>query len=265
MCISIVLISCASRTEDNKEDNKNGVFVRPDTFDSIVIMLHGFQSHYDEVGNLFKDTANELLEKNIASYRFNFSGEGERNKYYVTSTMESRLQESVEAYNKVKKEYPTKKIGVIGFSLGGLTASYVITTLKVDVTVLWSPTYDGSFRLISKNYDDNVNLRSLSNNDFYDEVTWSEQRISRQFIYGLIGWNSYSVIDTYDGDLLVIRGTNDFLQYDDSDFLSHASKAKSTSFIQMEDADHIFNVLTDDKTHSQTLIENTVSYFVEKF
>ena len=93
-----------------------------------VLLLHGWNGSMDEVGDLYRDLALRLAEKGIASLRFNFSGEGERVNYVVTSTLESRVNESKAAFEALRNKVPNATYGIVGFSLGGLTAMAVVGT-----------------------------------------------------------------------------------------------------------------------------------------
>ena len=64
---------------ENKNYDIPGVFVYPDEQNNFpcMILCHGTGSHKDEAGNLFAELAAKLVEKGIASLRFDFAGCGD--------------------------------------------------------------------------------------------------------------------------------------------------------------------------------------------
>jgi len=109
-----------------------------------VLLLHGWTGHRDEVGDLFKRTAAQLVAQNIASLRIDFRGEGERNGHRLTSTFATRIADAEAGLAFLQQHYPNTKIGVLGFSLGGATALAVVGRQPeaVQSLVLWSTAGD---------------------------------------------------------------------------------------------------------------------------
>ncbi len=63
-----------------------------------VLMLHGFGSSRDEVGNLFLKLAMALGEEGIASLRIDFHGWGESTGEMVGSTVDGMVADAESAY-----------------------------------------------------------------------------------------------------------------------------------------------------------------------
>lgn len=101
----------------------SGTLIKPKLdFDKIVIIVPGSgkdtrHSHYI--------LAEELLKKNIAVYRFDERGVGKSEGKY--SELAKDLSNDLNfAFKDLQKKYSTKKIGIIGHSLGGVATLEII-------------------------------------------------------------------------------------------------------------------------------------------
>jgi dipeptidyl aminopeptidase/acylaminoacyl peptidase len=64
-----------------------------------VLMLHGFASHKDEVGDMYLREARELAERGIASLRIDFAGTGDSQQPYTDNTWTGMVADAVIAYD----------------------------------------------------------------------------------------------------------------------------------------------------------------------
>lgn len=230
-----------------------------------VLMLHGFQGQLNEVADVFKDLADTLRQRGIVSLRFNYRFEGERVGYHITSTIETRLDDTMRAYKELKKRYPTVKIGVLGFSLGGLTATFFVSRDDVDVTstVLWSSVYDGGYSLISPDPLFNEKLREMYSSEYeknyFEHTDWTTHKISKKFINGMIGYKALDVIGNYDGALLTVRAGDDYLPHTDKDILNRVP-TRIKKHLRMK-GDHVFYVFDEKKSQAKPLIRKTSDWF----
>lgn len=246
------------------EKGIDGKLALPKTRDlprKVVLLLHGFQGHMDEVGDLYGDLAGQLAEQGIASLRINFSGEGERNGYVASSTYESRVGEAEEALNFLKARYPAARFGVVGFSLGGLTTMGLIGRQPdaFESVVLWSAAQE--MRITGNEVYNNA-VREALKNGRASYQDWTELTLTREFVTGFIAVNTAKHLKQFDGSLLAIRGDQDFLPRLDPDWLE-MSPSDDKTFLLIGGADHIFNVLHDPKpNYSARVLQETTSWFV---
>jgi len=227
----------------------------------VVLLFHGFQGHMDEVGDLYGDLAARLAEAGIASLRINFSGEGERNGYVASSTFDSRVGEAEAALNFVKDRYPAAKLGVVGFSLGGLTTMGLIGRQPdaFESVVLWSAAQE--MRISGNETYDNA-VREALKNGRATYKDWTDITLTREFVTGFVGVNTARHLKQFDGSLLTIRGDRDFLPRFDPDWLN-LSPSQDKSFLLIGGADHIFNVLEDPQpNYPARVIDETTGWFV---
>ena len=89
-----------------------------------VVMLHGFASYKDEVGEMYKRLAAALAQRGIASLRLDFRGWGESEGGMENSTVQGMVEDAATGYAYLSSLdfVDAGRIGVIGFSLGGRIA-----------------------------------------------------------------------------------------------------------------------------------------------
>ena len=228
--------------------------------DKAVLLLHGWNGDLDEVGLLFKRQADSLAQAGIASLRFNFSGEGARNNYLLTSTLDSRIAESEAAYKALINEVPDASYGVVGFSFGGLTSMKVGARNPdwFDSMVLWSAAESMDFGR-SENQVDAVRQALATGKGTYTD--WETFTLTREHLVSVIGVRASDGLQNYPGALLTIRGTKDFLASTDRKWLETVPTTNK-SFLLIGEADHIFNVLNDPNPgYDQRVIDETTHWF----
>ncbi|MBT6584467.1 MAG: alpha/beta fold hydrolase [Gammaproteobacteria bacterium] len=225
-----------------------------------VLLLHGWNADMNEVGNLYGDLAGLLAQRGIASFRINFSGEGARTGYVVTSTFDSRVGEADAALQFLKGKFPNASLGVQGYSLGGLTAMGLVgrypDTFKT--MVLWAAAAQMHIAGDAA-YDAATRKAMKEGRAVYKD--WTDITLTRAFISGFVGVNVESNLARYTGALLTIRGDQDFLPRRDADWLRLAP-TDDKAFILMGGADHLFHVLDETQPgYSERLLSSTVNWF----
>ena len=105
------------------EGGIQGILCEPEADSPLpaVLMLHGFASQKDEVGDMYKRLAAALGEQGIASLRIDFRGWGESAGKMEESTVQTQVDDATTAYEYLKglDAVEPERIGVLGFSLGG--------------------------------------------------------------------------------------------------------------------------------------------------
>ena len=254
--------SWAAEYEVEVAPGVSGKLVVPDAGDirRAVVLYHGFNGSMDEVGNLFSDLAAALAERNIASLRFDFSGEGEREKFVVTSTFASRVGEASAAFELLRDRVPDATYGAVGFSLGGLTAMGVIDQQPdwFDSLVLWSAAQEMN---LARDPAGAAAVREALETGRGVMQTYAPITLTRDFVLSFIGVNGAHGIAKYPGSLLAIRGDQDFLPTYDPAWLA-SSPSTDKAFLMVGGADHIFNVLEDPRPAiGARVIEATAAWF----
>lgn len=106
--------------QDRAGHKVSAVLAEPDRqTDRIVVLLHGFLSNKNSTTN--KTLTRAFLERDIATFRFDFFGQGESEGPFERITVTTALDQAASALELVaSKGY--RHLGLIGSSFGGLIA-----------------------------------------------------------------------------------------------------------------------------------------------
>ena len=107
-----------------------------------VVFFHGFTGNKMEFRRIFVRTARALARMGIASLRFDFAGSGDSEGEFSAMTPTSELQDAREALRFIRRQpgIDKKRIAVLGMSLGGMMAAYMLGEDQALRTgVLWNP------------------------------------------------------------------------------------------------------------------------------
>lgn len=121
--------------------NISGILARPDKkTDRIAVLCHGFLSNKNSKTN--KTLTDILVPQEIATFRFDFFGQGESEGPFENITVTTALQQALAALDLVKaKGY--RKIALVGSSFGGLVALMAAAkTAKLACLALKCPVPD---------------------------------------------------------------------------------------------------------------------------
>ena len=108
-----------------------------------IILFHGFTANRCEFGFSFVRLAKRLETAGIAVYRFDFMGSGESDGDFSDMSVSTELEDAHAILNYVRSlEYiDSKRIGVLGMSMGGCVASLLAGLRPHDIQslCLWAP------------------------------------------------------------------------------------------------------------------------------
>lgn len=226
-----------------------------------VLMLHGFASYKDEVGEMYKRLAAELAEKGIGSLRLDFRGWGESEGGMENSTVQGMVDDAETGYNYLATQafVDPARIGVIGFSLGGRIA--IVSGAQhpdwYQSMALWSnggnipPDFLGQENLDAANAEGQVTI----------DLGWREVTLGADFFSSLELYDMETEFVKYPGDVLIVAGSEDadpasYLPW----YLENAQGALRAAYM-VEGGDHIYAVLTEDQTMANDVITLTADWF----
>lgn len=226
-----------------------------------VLLLHGFGSHKNEVGNLYKHLTFSLASNGIASLRIDFRGCGESSGDMSDITIQRQVNDALAAYDFVCSLdfVSSDRIGIVGFSLGGAIAIIVASTTNhfCKSMVLWS-----SVGHLENDFTDSLGKQSFElakrNGEVEIDLGWRVVRIKKTFFDSLQAYDLIKEIKKYKGALLAIAGSADYSAKYVNSLLS-SSKSKMKSAVILDGVDHIFNVF-EEETVSKNVIDNTVQW-----
>lgn len=245
------------------EGGIKGIVVQPQTENKlpVVLMLHGFASQKDEVGDMYKRLAAALGAQGIASLRIDFRGWGESGGAMTDSTVVGMVEDAATAYAYLKTLdfVDPARIGVIGFSLGGRIA--IVSGAQnpdwYQSMALWSTGGDIPADFLGQEALDTANRDGQATID----LGWREVTLGKGFFESLSAYRMEDEFVNYTDDLLVIAGSEDpdpaaYLDW----YLDHAQGSMRSAYL-VPGGDHIYAVLTDDQTMAERVIATTVTWF----
>ncbi|MAS37311.1 MAG: alpha/beta hydrolase [Anaerolineaceae bacterium] len=230
-----------------------------------VLMLHGFASYKDEVGEMYKRLAGALAERGIASLRLDFRGWGESEGGMENSTVQGMVEDAATGYAYLAgmESVDASKIGVIGFSLGGRIA--IVSASQnpewYQSMVLWStggnipPDFLGQDNVDVANAEDQITI----------DLGWREVTLGAGFFESLTAYDVETEYLNYSNAVMIVAGSedpgpNDYLSW----YLENAQGSLRAAYM-IENGDHIYAVLTEDQTMADEVITTTADWFALSF
>ncbi|MFL0253126.1 alpha/beta hydrolase family protein [Clostridium neuense] len=208
----------------------------------IVIMFHGFTGNRME-GGIFTGISKELEQSGIASARFDFVGSGESDGNFEDMCLQSEIADGETILDFVKELdfVDPNRIGLIGYSLGGLIASLLAPKRQADIKAmcLCSP----GFSL----YDDIVDNKSLTDislenieKDGYVDIRGN--KVGREFTEDIKNLHISETISAYKNDVLITHGKDDVIvPYHYS--IKYAKKYEKVQLHLIENASHGYETI----------------------
>jgi pimeloyl-ACP methyl ester carboxylesterase len=228
-----------------------------------VLMLHGFASSKDEVGNMYAREAKALAEKGIASLRIDFAGFGKSEGDPGSITIDGELDNARAALEELRKTdgIDPARIGVLGFSLGGGIATVLAgdDSSRVKSLVTWSSVGDFQNDFLNelgqKAFD-----RAKEDGIVGLDLGWRTIAIKQAFFDSLTKYKIDDAIADFNGAYLTIAGSKDFSAGYTDRFVGLSKSQTKEAFI-VQDADHIYGVLGNDQTMANSVIKKTAEWF----
>ena len=111
------------------------------------LLLHGFTGTKTEIHRMFVKLSRKLADHGIASLRFDFRGSGDSAGDFEDMTIRSEVADALEALKFLArhKRVNSRRLALIGMSMGGAIASHVVAREKsrIKSLALWAPVAEG--------------------------------------------------------------------------------------------------------------------------
>ncbi|MEM7445554.1 MAG: alpha/beta fold hydrolase, partial [Pseudomonadota bacterium] len=130
-------------------ENVVGTLALPETDEPppVALLLHGFSGNRNELPvtdtdeGVFQRTARLLAERGIASLRIDFRGSGDSGGEWEDTTFTGQIADAHAAIELLTEHEAVDgdRIGLVGWSQGGLVAAVAAQHPSVASTVLWAP------------------------------------------------------------------------------------------------------------------------------
>jgi uncharacterized protein len=226
-----------------------------------VVMLHGFASHKDEVGDMYLREARALAERGIASLRIDFAGTGDSEQPYTANTWTGMVADAVIAHDWLvaHRRVIDDRVGVLGFSMGSKVGLGLLAE-RPDIPAFasWSGALeDGIPPGFIDLYDE-----AQANGSVVLDLGFAVVELSLAWFDTMIASTPLTDATSYVGAILAVAGSED-TTVDPSvsqNFIATLDTPDETLQI-IDGADHIYNVLTPDQTHANAAIKITADWF----
>lgn len=228
-----------------------------------VLMLHGFASQKDEVGDMYLREARALAQRGVASLRIDFAGTGDSQQPYTANTWTGMVADAVTAFDWLVANPRTidDRVGVLGFSMGSKVGlGLVAERAEVAAFASWSGAlYDG----IPDGY---IGLypEAQANGSVVLDLGFAVVELSLAWFDTMLVSTPLTDAAGYTGPVLAVAGSED-TTVDPSvseAFLATLDSPDETLRI-IDGADHIYRVLTPDQTLAEATIAITADWIAD--
>lgn len=230
-----------------------------------IVMVHGFGSEKNEVGNFYKRLAEKLANNGIATIRFDFPGSGDHALGFQHTDINRMITDTMFVLDWFEKHgnINTDKIGLLGFSLGGVVGSYVAgNDDRIKALALWST--PGNMAVSQSDLYESVYPETLEKDFVEVDLGWRKINLTKEYFESRYSVFPLFEITKYHNPLLVIAGENDELQPEYARQFAVRAGSFDVRLVIIPKGDHIYQVLTDDQTKAEEVIDLTNGWFVEK-
>lgn len=222
-----------------------------------VVMLHGFASSRNEVGDLFVRQAAALSAAGITSLRIDFRGFGDSAGDAADMTIESMLEDSAaaRAYLAGVDGVDPARIGTVAYSFGAAVA--MLDQANYESIVAWGQMGDlkGEFLafLGQESFD-----KAAADGQVDLDLGWRKLSLKAPFFESVSRHSLADGFAGFDGEFLTIAGENDPATGYFEQYLALAAGKKDSLVIPR--ADHMLGSLTDEPALGDQAIAATTEF-----
>lgn len=231
-----------------------------------VLMLHGYGSSADEVGDMYGRLADALAAQGVGSLRIDFAGMGASPASTLEYTYDSMTSAATTALDWLvaQESVDPARVGVQGFSLGSLIGAHLVGTDPRPVAFgSWSGAiYDGD----PAAYDpQTAECEATGEGHIVVDLGFRTLDHSCDYFSSMATSTALADFAPYAGALLLVAGSDDTtVDPSVSENAATASASEDVTLEIIEGADHIYHVLTEDQTLADQAIDLTADWFAEK-
>ena len=182
-----------------------------------VVMFHGFTGNKQEAHRMFVEMSRTLAADGIASLRFDFLGSGDSAGKFSDVTLAGEIADAREAlrFLRGRKEIDTQRIGILGMSMGGLVASFILAEDKnIKTAALWCPVGNPAYLIASRRTEK------------------SDQQLAT---IGMVDMDGWPVGIPFVQELMVLKPIEAIVKTEAPLFILHAEKDESVPVSDMHD------------------------------
>lgn len=231
-----------------------------------VLMLHGYGSSADEVGDMYGRLAESLAADGVGSLRIDFAGMGASPASTLDYTYQSQTTDAQMALDWLlsQESVDPARVGVQGFSNGSFIGAHLVGTDDRPISFSsWSGAiYDGDPAAYEAQL---AECEATGEGHIVVDLGFRTLDHSCEYFSSMAAATPLTDFAPFDGALLLIAGSDDTtVPPSVSEAAATASASEDVTLDIIEGADHIYHVLTDDQTLADEAISTTAAWFAEK-
>lgn len=235
-----------------------------------ILLLHGFGSQKNEVGDFYINLAHKLAAQDIASLRIDFQGFGESRIDMCLSSLDNMLSDALSAYAHLAQHplIDSKKIAICGFSLGAYIAFRLAHILEhrnstlCPALIMLSPSghpADSFTRVLGCSDLDPLTKPSVTTFD----MGWRTVSLGPCFFESLLSNPPIVALGQLNTPSLSIAARED-LTYPYLEKIAQLTKQPDSKTITIEQSDHIFGIHTP-SCQSDLVIDSVSEWLAQRF
>jgi hypothetical protein len=231
-----------------------------------VLMLHGYGSSSDEVGDMYGRLADALAAQGIGSLRIDFAGMGASPASTLDYTYDSMIADAAAALDWLvaNEAVDPERVGVQGFSLGSLIGAHLVGTDPRPVAFgSWSGAIEDRDPTATEQAA--ADCEATGEGHIVIDLGWRTIDHSCDYYSSMAASSALTDFAPYAGALLLVAGSDDTTV--DPSISENAATASASEDVTLEiiqGADHIYLVLTEDQTLADQVIGLTADWYAEK-
>lgn len=247
------------------------VFCYPDGKQNVpaVVLCHGSGSQKNEVGDMFVSLAESLMEQGIASIRFDFAGCGESEAAQQELTFFGEVRDARRAYEYLLHcgAVDPENIGILGFSQGARVMAELLKDVpEMKCAVSWSGACHNG-RGVFEGWFQEYYQEAVQNGYARMPMEWrSDLLLSKKWFDEIENSTPMDGWKQYKGPVLAVAGTKDELvpcQHAAEILDSCEEENEKSEMLMVPGVDHVFDVLTEDRSKADLVINRTVEWVCE--
>jgi uncharacterized protein len=217
---------------------------------------------------VFSRTARLLAEAGYASLRIDFRGSGNSEGNWEDTTFSGQIADAIASVDWLKKQdtVDASKLGILGWSQGGLVAAHAAARRgeDVDALILWAPVVNPFHSYAHALGAENV-ARALGAGGeeiFTSTLPWgAETRLKASFYHEFATTSTAGRRGQYYGPLKVIVGARDATVFPQpatgEQLLTYHEGEESLSLV---DADHVWNAFAGPQTLDEVMVPLSIQW-----
>ncbi len=231
-----------------------------------VLMLHGYGSSADEVGDMYGRLAESLAAEGVGSLRIDFAGMGASAASQLDYDYGTQTTDATAALDWLLSQATVdpERVGVQGFSNGTFIGAHLVGTDDRPVAFSsWSGAiYNGDPESYQASLEE---CEATGEGHVVVDLGFRTLDHSCEYFSSMAAATPLDDFASFDGALLLVAGSDDTtVPPSVSEAAATASASEDVTLDIIEGADHIYHVLTEDQALADEAITTTADWFAEK-